>query len=255
MGAQDKTEQVLRDIYILLAGSEAYRGEAGRIIVDKKELILLLNRLNTCIYEIMEEHELTVQSRNAAERQVRRRSDEIVADAGQMAEDVYAASILYTDEALRNVQGIIQETCDAMRGIYEKMDDALKKEKQKVSRDQSELKGNLEDLKDTEKYLHLIEERNRQIAREKAKKEKEPQESSAYAAVRPEIKVNQDYFDKMGISLETEFAEEIPQEEKREAAPEVVVNLDAEYFKWKENGKEGQSSGKKQDRKGGRKFF
>ena len=173
MGAQDRTEQVLRDIYILLAGSETYRGETNRIIVDKKEMVQLLNRLNTCIYEIMEEHELTVQSRNAAERQVRRRSDEIVADAGQMAEDVYAASILYTDEALRNVQGIMQEASDAVRGIYEKMDSALKEEKQKISRDQSALKSNLADLKDTQKYLNLIEDRNRQIAREKAKKERE----------------------------------------------------------------------------------
>lgn len=255
MGAQDRTEQVLRDIYILLAGSETYRGETNRIIVDKKEMVQLLNRLNTCIYEIMEEHELTVQSRNAAERQVRRRSDEIVADAGQMAEDVYAASILYTDEALRNVQGIMQEASDAVRGIYEKMDSALKEEKQKISRDQSALKSNLADLKDTQKYLNLIEDRNRQIAREKAKKEREPQEASAYAAVKPEIKINQEYFDKMGMALEKELPEEIPQEEKREVKPEIVVNLDAEYFKWKENGEEGKPSGKKQDKKSARKFF
>lgn len=255
MGAQDKTEQVLRDIYILLAESQSYHGETGRIIVDKKEMLQLLSRLNNCIYEIMEEHELTVQSRNAAEREVRRHTEEIVADAGRMAEDVYAASILYTDEALRNVRGIIDETHEALRGICEKMEDALKKEKQKVNKDQLELKSNLGDLKDTQKYLQLIEDRNRQLAKEKAKKEKEQPEPSVYAAVKPEIKINQEYFDKVGMALERELLEEMPSEEKKEPAPEIKVNLDAEYFRWKESGTEGKSSEKKQERKNGKKFF
>lgn len=257
MGAQDRTEQVLRDIHILLAESETYRGAPGKIIVDKKEMVQLLTRLNTCIYEIMEEHELTVQSRDAAERETRRRTDEIVADAGRMAEDVYAASILYTDEALHNVQEIMQEACDAARDIYQKMDEALKKEKKKVSRNQSELKSNLENLKDTQKYLKLIEEQNRRIAKEKAKREQEQREleNTSYMAAKPEIKINQDYFEKVGIALEKELEEEFPIDEKKEIAPEVTVNLDAEYFKWRGNGEEDKSSAKKPDRKNGRKFF
>lgn len=257
MGAQDRTEQVLRDIHILLAESEAYRGAPGKIIVDKKEMVQLLTRLNTCIYEIMEEHELTVQSRDAAERETRRRTDEIVADAGRMAEDVYAASILYTDEALHNVQEIMQEACDAARDIYQKMDDALKKEKKNVSRNQSELKSNLENLKDTQKYLKLIEEQNRRIAKEKAKREQEQREleNTSYTAAKPEIKINQDYFEKVGIALERELEEEFPIDEKKEVSPEVTVNLDAEYFKWRENGEEDKSGSKRPDRKNGRKFF
>lgn len=257
MGAQDKTEQVLRDIHILLAGSESYRGDPGKIIVDKKEMIQLLNRLNTCIYGIMEEHELTVQSRDAAERETRRRTDEIVADAGRMAEDVYAASILYTDEALHNVQEIMQEASDAVHEIYKKMDEALKAEKKKVGRNQSELKSNLENLKDTQKYLKLIEEQNRRITKEKAKKEQEQRELEgiSHALPKPEIKINQDYFEKVGIALERELEEEYPEEEKRDIMPEVTINLDAEYFKWRENGEEDRSGGKKTDRKNGRKFF
>ena len=69
MSAQDKTEQVLREMHIMYANSEVYDKATNRVIIDKKEALNLLQRLNVCIYELMEEHELTQQSRDAAERQ------------------------------------------------------------------------------------------------------------------------------------------------------------------------------------------
>lgn len=233
MSAQDRTEQVLRDFHILLSQSEVYDKATNRVIVDKREVLNLLQRLNVCIYELMEEHEMTRQTRDAAERELRRRSDEIVSDANRMAEDVYAGSVLYTDEALSRIQDIMQEAADSVKEVYQKMSEELEKEKKAVHRDQSELKSHLEGLHDTNKYLRLIEERNKQIAKEKAKTRKEEEEEvSAYAGMKPEIKINAEYFEKAGVS----FAEEEMPEEKTEAVPaEIKVNLDAEYFKWKED--------------------
>lgn len=240
MGAQDKTEQVLREIHILFSKSEVYDKATNRVIVDKREVLGLLQRLNVCIYELMEEHEMTQQSRDAAERELRRRSEEIVLDANRMAEDVYAGSVLYTDEALCRVQDIMQEAADAVRETYQKMSAELEKEKATVHRNQSELQSQLEELKDTNKYLRLIEERNRQIEKEKAKGQKEMEEEpSAYAAVKPEIKINVEYFEKAGIPLvEEELKEEEPEEKKETVPAEIKVNLDAEYFKWKEETEE-----------------
>lgn len=65
MSAQDKTEQVLREMHIMYANSEVYDKATNRVIIDKKEALNLLQRLNVCIYELMEEHELTQQSRDA----------------------------------------------------------------------------------------------------------------------------------------------------------------------------------------------
>ena len=58
---------------------------------------------------------------------------------------------------------------------------------------------------------------------------------SPYSAIKPEIKINQEYFEKAGIVPENELPEEIPEDTPEEAAPkaEVNVNLDAEYFHWK----------------------
>lgn len=239
MSAQDRTEQVLRDIHILLSQSEVYEKETNRVIIDKREMLNLLQHLNVCIYEIMEEHEMTEQGRAAAERELRRKSEEIVADANRMAEDVYAGSVMYTDEALRRVQDIMLDAETSMKQVYEHMSLQLQQERAAVHRDQSELKSHLEDLRDTNKYLKLIEERNKQIARERAKeKEEEAQTSSAYAAVKPEIKLNAEYFAKAGIALTQENLEEIPEEAQEAVTAEVKVNLDSEYFKWKEEKKE-----------------
>lgn len=251
MSAQDKTEQVLRQIHIMFAQSEVYDKATNRVIVDKKEALNLLQQLNVCIYELLDEHEMTRQSRDAAEREFRRRSDEIVMDANRTAEDVYAGSVMYTDEALRRVQDIIQDAADSVKAVCDKMNQALEQEKGVVRRDQLELKSHLEDLRDTNKYMRLIEERNKQIEKErvKAKKEEEQEPASPYAAVKPEIKINEEYFEKAGITLAEEVPEEIPEEKTEEVQAEIKVNLDAEYFKWKEEEKEEeQEEGKTEKR-------
>lgn len=229
MSAQDKIENVLRDLHILLSKSEVYDKEKGLVVVNKKEMLGLFTDLNKCIYEMLDEYELTERGRDQAAREVRKKGDEIIADANKKAEDVYAASVLYTDEALKLVQDIMQEASDSIKEVYEKLETDLQKEKQRVRKDQSDLTGYLQDLKDTDEYLKLIEERNKKLAKEKQKeKEAEP---SAYAAVKPEIRINEEYFREHGLLLEEE---EQPEEEKEPVTAEVNVNLDSEYFKWKE---------------------
>ena len=241
MSAQDKTEQVLREMHIMYANSEVYDKATNRVIIDKKEALNLLQRLNVCIYELMEEHELTQQSRDAAERQFRKKTDGIVEDANRMAEDVYAGSVMYTDEALHRVQDIMQDAMDSVREICDKMNDALAQEKSNVRRDQSELKSHLEDLRDTNKYMNLIEQRNKEIAKERTKRGQEKEEAtSVYASVKPEIKINEEYFEKNGIPLETEE----PEKNTGETGAEIKVNLDAEYFKWKEDADGGKEEKK-----------
>ena len=75
MGAQDNTEKVLRSLHVLLSKSEPYPKEPSKVIVDKQQVLDLLSDLNTCIYAIMDEYELTKRSRDKAEREFRKRPD------------------------------------------------------------------------------------------------------------------------------------------------------------------------------------
>ena len=231
MGAQDHVEKALRELHVILSQCEVYDKEKSLVIVDKKKFVDALNDLNQGIYEVMDEHEFTKRSRDQAEREVKKRGDEIIQDATKKAEDVYAASVLYTDEALKRVQYIMQEAMDSVRNVYDRMQMELEQEKRLVQSNQLELKGSLQDLRDTNKYMQIIEDRNKKLAKEIAE-EKEELPALAYAAQKPEIRINEAYFREHGLSLELE--EEQPEEKTEKVMAEVTVNLDSEYFKWKE---------------------
>ncbi len=243
MSARDKTEKILRDMHVMLSKSEVYEKETNRVIIDKKQMLELLQQLNASVYEIMDEYELTQQSRDKAERAARKQGEEIVWDASKKAEDVYAASVIYTDEALADIQDIMQEAMDSVKDIYLEMEEKLKKEKRRVRTNQSELKGHLQSLQDTEKYLKIIEDANRKAEKEKRRREAEQeQEMYSYKAIKPDIKINEEYFEEHGIPFEAEK----PEEKKEDAMSEIKVNLDAEYFQWKEKEEGREDDGKKE---------
>ena len=251
MSAQDNTEKILRSLHILLSKSEPYAKEPSKVIVDKQEMLDLLAQLNKAMYDIMDEYELTKQSRDRAEREFQKKGDEIVWNASRKAEDVYAASVMYTDEALNRVQEIMKEADTSIAQIYSKMNFELKEQEKLMKHNQLELKSTLQDLVDTEKYLKLIEERNREIRRQKENsKPIEEREKNIYANRQTEIKLNQEYFEKMGISMDNE-EERIEEKSKEVSKVDIKVDLDADYFQWKE-GKEIEDREKASKEKGER---
>ena len=232
MSSQDKLEKVLRDIHVLISRSEVY--ETDRIIVNKQDMFGLIDRLNASIYEIMEEYELTKQSRDKAEREHKKQGDKIIWDASRKAEDIYAASVLYTEEALTRTWDVIHKTNESMQQLYEKMNDKVKEQEKLLKKNQLELKATLQDLVDTEKYLTIIEERNREIQKQKeAGKEKREvvREKNIYANRQTEIKVNTEYLEKMGYSVDSEETESSENKEESTSKAEIKIKVNPDYKK------------------------
>ena len=92
MSTQDKLERVLRDIHVLISRSELYDNTGEKIIVEKKKMFEYLNHLNACIYEMMDEYEVTQQSRDKAEREARKKGDAMIFKAFEHA--VQTANLL-----------------------------------------------------------------------------------------------------------------------------------------------------------------
>lgn len=224
MGAQDNTEKVLRSIHVLLSKSEPYPKEPSKVIIDKQQVIDLLADLNTCIYQIMDEYEMTTRSRDKAERDFHKKGDQIIWDASRKAEDIYAASVMYMDETLNRMQDIMKEADEKVGAIYKEIREQMEKEERTLKTNKSELKGQLQDLVDTEKYLKIIEDRNREIEREKNEgrpeyEQEKREEKAIYANRQTEIKINQAYLDRLGMSV----PDEEPAEEKQPEAPVIRV--------------------------------
>lgn len=260
MSAQDNIEKVLRKLHISLSKSPAYQKEPSKVIVDKQEMLDLLSELNKCVYDIMDQYELTRQSRDRAERQFHKRGDEIVLDASRKAEDIYAASVMYTSEALSRVYNIMMDTSGEVEKLYQSMQERFSEQQRMVRTNQLELKSQLQNLTDTEKYLKIISDRNKQIEKEHNEGKDMPEPiTNIYADRRSEIKVNTEYLEMMGMSTGEEVVEGVsevkkavgsvpegddagvmPIQENSDIEAQIKVDLDADYFKWKEAQQKGQ---------------
>ncbi|MDE6903821.1 MAG: hypothetical protein K2P76_02550 [Lachnospiraceae bacterium] len=235
MSVQDKLERTLRDIHVMISRGREVPGYEEYVLLYKKDMIKLLDILKEAVNEMMDEYEITEQSRAKGDREAERRREETVRNANRQAEDIYAASVLYTDDALGRIQDIIETAENSMKEIMETFGKDLEKQKKKVKSNQRELKSQLEDLKDTSKYIKIIEERNKEIAREKAiiegrdkperyqrRKKQEPE----FVPLAAEIKVNEEYFKRAGLSPE---GIPVPVDEPVYEKPEIKINED--YFR------------------------
>lgn len=268
MGVQDDTEKVLRALHVMLAKGEQYPKEPSKVIVDKQQMLDLLSVLNQCMYQMQEKYELTKSSRDKAERDFRKQGDTIIMDASHKAEDIYAASVMYMDEALNHMRDIMKESNENVSKIYADLNEKMDVEQRRIKTNQLELKSQMQDLVDTEKYLKIIEERNRELEKQKNEGKPEEEEASIYANRQTEIKINQEYLDKLGMSVIDETEKEVEadkgvsyaddndeeDEELKNLQAEIRVNLDADYFQWKEEqekGEERASSGKAKEKTDG----
>lgn len=236
MSAKNDTEKVLRDIHVLFSKAEPVEGSAINVIVNKNDVMELLKELNNCMYDMMDEYELTSQSQAKAKREMKKEGDDIIFESTRKAEDIYAASVMYTDNTLNEIQDIMVDATKEFDKIYEDTKDRVEAELRKVKKNQSDLKAELSDLIDTQKYLHLIEDENRRIKKEKESGKFDPGlEEKIYANVQPEIVVNEEYFRQQGLNPD---GTPLPSGIEEETMASLSDDLDSEYFGWKENGGE-----------------
>ena len=273
MAAQERTEEVLRKIHVLFSKSVPYNNSNRSVIIDKNNMMDLLKQLNDCIYDLLDEYEMTSASRDKAERRQQKQAESMVFDARRKADDIYAASVLYADRSLQEVEAELSATADGYTAVYEEFMARIKEKKEEVKKNRLDLKSSLQDLIDTQKYTNLIEDENLRIAKEKERlesgkkgsskgkaKDQEKEKEKDFSAIKPEIKVNEEYFRAKGLDVETgesapEKKEELSQDDADKIADETIAavsaDLDEEYFKWKDEGKDGSNEKEKSGKKKG----
>ena len=226
MSAQDNTEKVLRQLHLLFAKAESYPGNDRYIVVEAWKAQKILNDLSNCMNELLEEYELTVEDRQAAERQAKKEGKEIIEEAKLRADDVYAASVLYSNEAMTELWNTIHASSQAMEEIYSDIERRLKVQERTIRKNQSELKAHLREMEDTDKYMRLVDEENRRIEAERRERERIiDEEPPVYRDKDPEVKVNKEILSKMGIAPVEDPVEEVKtllEEDMRESTSSAV---------------------------------
>lgn len=231
MNIQDKLERILRELHVMLSRAPASEINEEYVMIPKKEMQKELGNLSQAVREMMDEYEATEQGRNRGELEAEKHRMEIIRDANQQAQDIYAASVLYSEDALGRIQVIMDEAEMSAREVLKRLNREMEEEKRIVRSNQLELITQLEDMKDTAKYMKLIEERNRETARAKAQKkegrqarkyQRKTEKDPEFKAITPEIKINEEYFEKAGLTPEG-LPKETEEETVTKTEPEEIV--------------------------------
>ncbi len=246
MSPQDSVERVLKEMHVMFQKSLEVGGMPDKMVVDRAEFMELLDRLTKGIYEMMEEYEQTRSSRMAAERNFRRSADEIIEQANSNAEDIYAASILYTADAIGKIRALMDKTNDSMNELFVQFRRELREQKDQLRANESELQAQLTEMSDTRKYLSMLRDINREQERKNRDLEAEREIGNQYARNLFHATVNNPPA-AQGAAGTVPGAGAVSAAAAGKAAasgdqPEITINQDARYFKWKEQ-QEGAAAG------------
>ena len=223
----EKLEEIMKKIHILLANCEKSPYSSEDVIVPKKRLFALLEQLNYAVYEIMEQYEATVAARDRALIREERMAAEIREDARQRAEDVYAASLLYTEDMLQDMRTITNVMYQKTREAYAELLQSYEERMDYIEKNEQELISQMSAMVDAKSYLHIIEDRRRQkeaaLKREAALKQEKARKAAAEkeAALRQQVVSTETVEQKLVEENDTETAvlkETVPEklEEKKQ---------------------------------------
>lgn len=244
MSSQDNLERTLKEIHLLFAKSEPCGEEPGKVIVDRKRFMELLDELNRAVFAVMEAYEDTQESRTKAELEFQQKGRKMMEEASQRADDVYAASVLYTADAVGELQKLMDQMNDSMNEMFHSFRMSLREQKDILRRNELELESELKDLEDTRLYQEMLEDIRLKQRRLREEEHLERREAAALRrqsggrisipASSADVKVNEAYFEKQGISAADAQAGYVPAPAPPAAEkPEVIVNYNSEYFKRK----------------------
>ncbi len=248
----DKLEQVMKKIHIYVANCKESSYSSEDIIVSRKRLLGFLEELNYAVYEVMEEYEATTAARERGQAAAERMAVDIKDDAMKRAEEIYASSLLYTQDAIADMQNALEYTYQKTKTEYESLLANYEDKMHYLQDNSQEITSQLESMADSKIYLHLIEEI-------KEKNERRSKEESAYHPAPASKKIGsvgsadiieteQDaYTSKLSapIAVEVHASPKVPEgfgkgkgrKKGRKAISETLIqsqDLDAEYFAFQE---------------------
>ena len=232
MSVQNNFEKTLKEIHVMISECPKLKGEPDKVVIDKNVLFSQLNEISQCFYDMLDDFELTKQQKKEAVYQIKNQYEKTVEDAESKAQDVYSASVLYTDEAISRLTRLIESSEKSIELLYVDFEKKLRREKDAIRANQKELEDVLFEMRDNNMYLNLLGERRRQMELEQEQTGKTAPKifSSDPIYPQPEIKINKQYFEQMGLN--EDGTPKIKEEVKVET-PEIKVNTNSNYFKWK----------------------
>ena len=122
---------------------------------DRTRMIGLVSQFSALFRDTIREN-IRVGRKGASDAEVEAAGNRIIDAANKEAEDIYAASILYTDGALNEFTNIVDNTRQRLRDEYAYFEECMNQQLEQVRSNQAELLERLQVLAQNKKYLDII---------------------------------------------------------------------------------------------------
>lgn len=216
-----RTNQIIEQLIDSVENGQSVPLAAGKVLVNKEDTIRLLRELENIVQGELKIYRDVNDRKGKILTEAKKEAEDIVTEAEQSASrirvtkrrsgtsgfhpgnlepedrealrtagDIYAASLIYTDEMLTEVNDLLADSYDMLSKQYAQMIHLLEEKTRIVAENKAELMGNLKELSKEERYTQILElgqllsnelyeERNK-AKQEAAKQKKDAEQRESY---------------------------------------------------------------------------
>ena len=186
---QGRTEQILERLMDMIENGASVPLSTGKVMINKEEATFLLRELEELVKTELKMYREVTDRRGKIITEAKKEAEEIVYQAEQnasrirvtkrmssidsafrmdsldpmdrealrTANDIYAASLIYTDEMLTEVNDVVVEAYDMIQSQYNRVIDTLAEKARMIEANKAELMSSLHELSAEERYSQILE--------------------------------------------------------------------------------------------------
>lgn len=186
---KDRTDQIIDRLNDMIENAQNMPLSSGKIVVNKDEISSLLGELKIVVEGELKQYREINDKRGKIITDAKKEAEDIIYEAEQAASrirvtkrinsfgtafrpdklssdeklalrtanDIYAASLIYTDEMLTEVNDMVAEAYDLMTSQYDRLIKNLEEKATMISSNKAELMQNLKELSKEERYTQILE--------------------------------------------------------------------------------------------------
>lgn len=186
---KDRTDQILDRLTDMIDNAQNMPLSSGKIVVNKDEISALISELKIVVDGELKQYREINDRRGKIITEAKKEAEDIIYEAEQeasrirvtkrinsfgtafrpdklsrdeklalrTANDIYAASLIYTDEMLTEVNDMVAEAYDLMTSQYDRMIRNLEEKATLIAANKAELMNNLKELSKEERYTQILE--------------------------------------------------------------------------------------------------
>lgn len=184
-----RSEVIINKLIDMIENGQGVPLAAGKVMVNKDETTLMLRELKSIVEGELKVYREVNDRKGKIINDAKKEAEEIVYEAEKSASrirvtkhvssvgtgfrasdlnsdekaalrtasDIYAASLIYTDEMLTEVNDVIAQAYDIINNQYGRMVEALEEKAKLVSDNKAELMASLKELSKEERYTQILD--------------------------------------------------------------------------------------------------